>query len=446
MFFAFFVAFLSLRDILVKSTPLPFESNAANLAVSGGSNTQPVACPTDDNQRSVQDIVWGCLATIFACSWLAVHPNIPSANAKWWRTGLIRLELMLWTILSPEFVIYWAIRQWIGARQIQKRYKDRGWTKTHGYFIQMGGFMLFDGTVKKGVLSFAHFESLLHQEEIPFPEVTEEEIQDRSKGDWLSKGLVVGQTAWFIAQFVARLVQGLTVTELELVTLAFAALNGFMYFFWWNKPLDVRSPIAIKYLYPTQIDRSSFADVEEKPFPSRSKTTIASRLKTAAVERYQLFNSKPDNLLLGKKRVPIFFALTISSKDDRLITMAVSVIGMIFGAIHCIGWIFSFTSTIEGLLWRISSLIVLGGPAMILLSFFWVYLIFDFFDFNHNPYITMIFNSAAAQIAVVLLCSICIFTYILARFFLIAEAIAGLRNLPLSTRAAVNWTSFLPHV
>jgi hypothetical protein len=123
MFFAFFVAFLSLRDVFVTSTPLPFESNAANLAVSGGSNAQPLACPTDDNQRSVQDIVWGCLATIFACSWLAVHPNIPSANAKWWRTGLIRLELMLWTILSPEFVIYWAIRQWIGARQIQKRYK-----------------------------------------------------------------------------------------------------------------------------------------------------------------------------------------------------------------------------------------------------------------------------------------------------------------------------------
>jgi hypothetical protein len=162
----------------------------------------------------------------------------------------------------------------------------------------MGGFMLFDGTVKKGVLSFAHFESLLHQEEILFPEVTEEEIQDRSKGDWLSKGLVVGQTAWFIAQFVARLVQGLTVTELELVTLAFAALNGFMYFFWWNKPLDVRSPIAIKYLYPTQINRSNylfffryvegltnlmffcasesgnFADVQEKPSPPRSKTTI----------------------------------------------------------------------------------------------------------------------------------------------------------------------------
>ena len=24
---------------------------------------------------------------------------------------------------------------------------SRGWTKTHGHFIQMGGFMLFDGEI-----------------------------------------------------------------------------------------------------------------------------------------------------------------------------------------------------------------------------------------------------------------------------------------------------------
>ena len=34
-------------------------------------------------------------------------------------------------------------------------------------------------------------------------------------------------------------------TELELATLAFAALNGFMYFFWWNKPLDVRTTVPV---------------------------------------------------------------------------------------------------------------------------------------------------------------------------------------------------------
>ncbi|RXW17348.1 hypothetical protein EST38_g8511 [Candolleomyces aberdarensis] len=74
---------------------------------------------------------------------------------------------------------------------------------------------------------------------------TEEEILDRSKGDEVTKGLVLLQTLWFIIQFIARRAQRLNVTELEVVTLAYAALNAVMYLCWWNKPLDVRCPIVI---------------------------------------------------------------------------------------------------------------------------------------------------------------------------------------------------------
>ena len=34
-------------------------------------------------------------------------------------------------------------------------------------------------------------------------------------------------------------------TELELVTLALASLNGVMYYFWWDKPLGVNEPIKV---------------------------------------------------------------------------------------------------------------------------------------------------------------------------------------------------------
>lgn len=74
---------------------------------------------------------------------------------------------------------------------------------------------------------------------------TAEEIQDRSKGDSLSKALIVGQTAWFVAQCLFRWIAGLAITEMELVTLAFAALNGIIYFLWWNKPLDVRYAVQV---------------------------------------------------------------------------------------------------------------------------------------------------------------------------------------------------------
>jgi len=41
---------------------------------------------------------------------------------------------------------------------------------------------------------------LYDKEEIEWPTMTEEEIQDRSKADIFSKGIVLLQTTWFIVQ------------------------------------------------------------------------------------------------------------------------------------------------------------------------------------------------------------------------------------------------------
>ncbi|RXW16227.1 hypothetical protein EST38_g9631 [Candolleomyces aberdarensis] len=77
------------------------------------------------------------------------------------------------------------------------------------------------------------------------PPITSEEISDRSKADAFAKGAVIIQTSWFIIQFVCRAGYGLGITELEVMTLAYAVLNAAMYAFWWNKPLDVQCPVII---------------------------------------------------------------------------------------------------------------------------------------------------------------------------------------------------------
>jgi len=109
----------------------------------------------------------------------------------------------------------------------------------------MGGFMLFEGDVAKGVLSEEMFSDLLTAGKIEFPTVTVEEIEDRSKGDAFSKTIAIGQTLWFIAQCLARRAQHLDITLIELLTLSLAVLNGMMYFLWWHKPLDVRTPVRV---------------------------------------------------------------------------------------------------------------------------------------------------------------------------------------------------------
>jgi len=124
----------------------------------------------------------------------------------------------------------------------------------------MGGFAFVD---KMGVESVLDYESFLelwsietyqsrrHPPRFPesckiaFPTITAEEIHDKARGDFLSKALVILQSLWFIGQCIARGKQDLALTELELVTLALASLNGIMYYFWWDKPLGVNEPIKI---------------------------------------------------------------------------------------------------------------------------------------------------------------------------------------------------------
>ena len=108
--------------------------------------------------------------------------------------------------------------------------------------------MLFEGDIPKRVLTPESFSGLLMSKMIEFPNVTVEEIKDRSKADGFSKMIALGQTLWFVAQCIARRAQHIELTPVELLTLSLAALNGVMYFLWWNKPMDVRCPIRVYLL------------------------------------------------------------------------------------------------------------------------------------------------------------------------------------------------------
>ena len=200
--------------------------------------------------RSIWNIIWSCFSTIFACTWIAVHPNIPGPKDSQWAVLCKRIAIMGCTLIVPEYIIGWEARQYWAARQLAKRHPEHGWTMAHGFFIGMGGFTLHDqrGTAVK-VLEPEELEKLYSEGKVAWPSITEEEIQDRSKGDYLSKGIVLVQMSWFIIQCIVRAAYGLAITELEVATLAFAVLSGITYYLWWHKPLDVRHSVPV-YLLP----------------------------------------------------------------------------------------------------------------------------------------------------------------------------------------------------
>ena len=62
----------------------------------------------------------------------------------------------------------------------------------------MGGFVLFEGEIAKGVLTPKRFSELLTAGKIEFPTITVEEIENCSKADEFSKTIALGQTLWFV--------------------------------------------------------------------------------------------------------------------------------------------------------------------------------------------------------------------------------------------------------
>ncbi|TFK59041.1 hypothetical protein BDN72DRAFT_781294, partial [Pluteus cervinus] len=188
----------------------------------------------------------------FACVYTALHPNIPDPDASDLQKICRRLKMSFYMLIAPEAVIWWAMRQWYGAREIaevvNRRKPEWNWTTTHGHFVQMGGLEGIhpDGrreAIHPGCVGYYLNMGRIDPKELQFPK---QQVQDRSKGDFLSKGLVALQTSWFVLECIARFQQHLPITELEVVTLAFAVLNIITYGFWWDKPLNVNCQVQIR--------------------------------------------------------------------------------------------------------------------------------------------------------------------------------------------------------
>jgi len=114
-----FLAILYFWKSSVKATPITLSARQNILSdISGQSVTASVCQPT----WSLWDIIQSCVITIFACSWVSVHPNMSGHDETRWTKILRHLELLFWSIFMPEFVILWATRQWYGAFKLKEKY------------------------------------------------------------------------------------------------------------------------------------------------------------------------------------------------------------------------------------------------------------------------------------------------------------------------------------
>jgi hypothetical protein len=170
-----------------------------------------------------------------------------------------------------EWTIFESITEWFfGAPSEYNEPVMEPWMMTDGFFVQMGGFLLREDGKPVQVLNYARLKRCIGDGTIDPPDITAEEIQDRAKGDFISKGLVILQTSWFILQCLARWSQKLTLSELEVVTLGLALLNGITYALWWNKPQGVGKAFRIpkKKAGQNSNDNPPVSESEKEPTDS----------------------------------------------------------------------------------------------------------------------------------------------------------------------------------
>src|SRR6266511_1000814 len=105
--FATSLVFLILLGVHGLAMPIPFDR----------ATSEPSQPPPSCNQRTLFKITWNCLSATIICAWVSVHPNVPPSG--YWRALRRRLKTTFWTIIAPELILAWAVRQWFAAWEIR---------------------------------------------------------------------------------------------------------------------------------------------------------------------------------------------------------------------------------------------------------------------------------------------------------------------------------------
>ncbi|KAG1864459.1 hypothetical protein C8R48DRAFT_772980 [Suillus tomentosus] len=427
----------------------------ASLVSSPGLNDTCILPLFSNNWQSSPDartlwvIMSSCGLTLFACTWTAVPPDIPRLGEGVVVVTIRRLVLMFVAYFAPELMAAWAAWQLICARQVAKDFNDvlgaqraaaqpngdceaapqsspavvlpnaisnsngsssAGWTETHGFFAGMGGFLLYVDGKPWATLTPDELLHFVRDGFVEMPVITKADIEDRSKGDVLSRCITILQLGWFLIQIIARYAQHLSTTLLEVDTLAVVCLTIATYgLLWWRKPKDVQRPHIVHW---------------NPNFPPPHECLANDKRRTPMLLSI-LFNRKVRRSNSSARSVTTFLAGGVS--------------GVLVAAMHALGWNFAFPSHAERIVWHTA---FVGKACLSLTMWSLWYLDAQPSEYNGLSGKALYFLSVNLMKIIGFLGTI----YVLARLTVITLTMLSLRSLPQDVYDTVAWTKFIPHV
>ena len=215
------------------------------------------------------NIVWMCLTTIFSCVYVSCHyavpKNLPQMQSgipwyKFYKNWYVEarwflrergVDLLL-ALAAPELTLLRASRQSyecnIGVK-IMDHLDFVEWTISHSFLVQMKGFEEESGKIFDEDYSF--YEWVLNEYEktkgfqLDIKGITEH-ITDRSKSNSFAKTVATLQIIWVLVQTIARYIESLPISQLELVTCAYVVCSVPVCFLWMLKPYNIRGRYTLR--------------------------------------------------------------------------------------------------------------------------------------------------------------------------------------------------------
>ncbi|KAI1479912.1 hypothetical protein F4774DRAFT_111073 [Daldinia eschscholtzii] len=173
--------------------------------------------------------------------------------------------------------------------------------------------------------------------------ISEAHIDRMVKREAIAKTIAFLQILWILLSAIARAYLHHPISQLEIMTVAFATCAVITYIIRWNKPQNVEICIEL----PT-----TYEDLREFYEPYRFNFYMKSK--------------KPNEYRVN--RGPYFRNDTLRPYHvNRTFLPCLILFMVVIGLLHVLAWEFSFPSNVEKIMWRVASLASAGIPLLLLI-------------------------------------------------------------------------------
>jgi len=384
--------------------------------------------------RGTLGLLWECLFAYFLCLWTAIHVD---ACGDWED----KFGWCLLTFFLPEVTLFVATTAYFTAREVREGANEgirdarqpaptglegseisvdlallnpssmspqetqhasscpvsqkivgpgARWGLTHGYLVEMGALQFKLHQTGQKFLDPDGIRRLAKCNMLPTVRFLNRKIKALQKSDKLAKTLVCIQVSWLVIQAIARRIEMLPVTLLELNTIAQVWITLVLYGVWWYKPQGIAEAIEIDFSQCAQCQKQLDAN-GITPFVLSDRLSI-------------LPKELGSPLSLGFIQIVIAVYITIDA----------------------LGWTAYFPTDAERILWHVS----IGMLAVAVTVFLLLVLILRVYKID-TPHVALF---------------VVLFFEMIGRTLLTIEAFISIRSLPIGAYSTPSLSDFLPHI